>query len=94
MLDGSAGRKPYDTWLPNERYIDFVRLCFSRNDGSHSRKSEALSERNSMKAWELKVKGGMTFVGTNNLVRHLELDLDGRNFTFSTIHHFSGPNSH
>ncbi len=59
-----------DEWKPSERFVDFASRCFPTTPA----RSVAPTQR-SMKAWKLNEKYGLSFSGTDDLARHLYLDL-------------------
>jgi hypothetical protein len=74
MLDPTG---PVDRWQPSEPFIDFVSRCFPKLAGlaeSAAAKS-ALENQRSMKAWKLRARFRLSLKGTDNLARHLLLDL-------------------
>lgn len=58
-------------WRPDERLVDFTSRCFPKPMAP----SAAVNKR-PLKAWKLKKRNRLKFRGTDNLARHLLLDLD------------------
>ncbi|KAK3301868.1 uncharacterized protein B0T15DRAFT_325805 [Chaetomium strumarium] len=86
---------PVDGWLPNERFDDLASRVFPRALAISTAAKEAMNDRKSMKAWKLKARFRLHCRGTDNLARHLLLDLshpDGADPVYRSLYWLSqGP---
>lgn len=90
MLDCAPGGQQSESWQPGQRFVDFVSECFPKALGLSETEAHAMEGKNSLKAWKLKARLGISFRGTDNLSRHLLLDaLHPEGPTIYLFHHTS-----
>lgn len=69
-----GGHRPV-SWLPQEKYVDFVERSFPTGcELSMKRAEEVVEDKASIKAWKLQKRLGISFRGTDNLAEHLLFD--------------------
>ncbi len=65
---------PAERWQPDERLVDFVLRRIPEAAGFSAAARSAMENQRSMKAWKLRARFRLSFIGTTNLAHHLLLD--------------------